>query len=126
LLLLPYVSDAFIIFFVAAVMTVGWFGGTGPGLFSVAVSTVAVDYYFLHPRYAFVMNPQGIPYFLSFLLTAGCASLLASTRKLAEESQRVHFDKLFDQGPEAIMLVDYRDRVQRINAEFSRIFGYTS
>jgi len=126
LILHPYLSDAFIILFLAAVMTTGWFGGTGPGLFSVAVSTLAVDYYFIHPRYAFVMNAEGIPYFLSFLLSAGCASWLASTRKLAEESQRVHFDKLFDQGSEAIMLVDSRDRVQRINAEFSRIFGYTS
>jgi PAS domain-containing protein len=72
------------------------------------------------------MNAEGVPYFLSFLLSAGCATWLASTRKLAEESQRVHFDKLFDQGPEAIMLVDHRDRVQRINAEFSRIFGYST
>ncbi|HET9130765.1 MAG TPA: ATP-binding protein, partial [Terriglobia bacterium] len=38
----------------------------------------------------------------------------------------MHFDKLFDQGSEAIMLVDHRDRVHRINAEFSRIFGYSS
>jgi PAS domain S-box-containing protein len=125
-LLQPYVSDAFIILFLAAVMATGWFGGTGAGLFSVAVSTLAVDYYIIHPRYAFVMNPEGIPYFLSFLLSAGCASWLASTRKLAEKNQRVHFDKLFDQGPEAIMLVNYRDRVQRINGEFTRIFGYTS
>jgi len=126
LLLQPYVSDAFIIFFLAAVMTTGWFGGTGPGLFSVAVSTLAVDYYFIHPRYAFTMNPEGIPYFLSFLLSAGCASWLASTRKLAEENQRIHFNRLFDEGPEAIMLVDSRDHVQRINGKFSRIFGYTS
>ena len=122
----PYVSDAFIILFLAAVMATGWFGGTGPGLFSVAVSTLAVDFYFIHPRFAFTVNPEGIPYFLSFLLSAVCASWLASTRKFAEENQRLHFDKLFDQGPEAIMLVDYRDRVQRINGEFSRIFGYTS
>jgi PAS domain S-box-containing protein len=107
-------------------MTAGWFGGTGPGLFCVALCTLSVDYYFIHPRYALVMNAEGIPYFLSFLLSAGCATWLASTRKLAEESQRVHFDKLFDQGPEAIMLVDHRDRVQRINAEFSRIFGYST
>jgi PAS domain S-box-containing protein len=126
LLLQSYVSDAFIILFLASVMTAGWFGGTGPGLFCVALCTLSVDYYFIHPRYALVMNAEGVPYFLSFLLSAGCATWLASTRKLAEESQRVHFDKLFDQGPEAIMLVDHRDHVQRINAEFSRIFGYST
>jgi len=126
LLLHPYVSDAFIVFFLAAVMIVGWFGRTGPGLFSVAISTLAVDYFFIVPRHAFVMEVEGIPYFFSFLLSAGCASLLASTRKQAEDKQRVHFDKLFEQSPEAIMLVDARDRVQRVNEEFSRIFGYTS
>ena len=126
LLLHPYVSDAFIVFFLAAVMFVGWFGRTGPGLFSVALSTLAVDYYFILPRHALVMDLEGIPYFLSFLLSAGCASLLASSRKQAEDKQRVHFDKLFEQSPDAIMLVDSRDQVQRINEEFSRIFGYSS
>jgi PAS domain S-box-containing protein len=92
----------------------------------VALCTLSVDYYFIHPRYAFIMNAEGVPYFLSFLLSAGCASWLASTRRIAEEKQRIHFDKLFDQGPEAIMLVDSQDHVQRINGEFSRIFGYTS
>jgi PAS domain S-box-containing protein len=54
------------------------------------------------------------------------ASWLASARKRVEENQRAHFERLFDHGPEAIMLVDSRDRVQRINTEFSRIFGYAS
>lgn len=126
LLLHPYISDAFIILFLAAVMAAGWLGGTGAGMFSVAVATLAVDYYFIHPRYAFTMNAEGVPYFLSFLLSAGCASWLASTRRLAEENQRIHFDRLFDQGPDAIMLVDNQDHVQRINGEFTRIFGYTS
>jgi K+-sensing histidine kinase KdpD len=49
LLLQPYVSDAFIIIFLATVMTAGWFGGTGPGLFCVALCTLSVDYYFIHP-----------------------------------------------------------------------------
>ncbi|HET9130239.1 MAG TPA: hypothetical protein VFO86_04785, partial [Terriglobia bacterium] len=30
LLLQPYVSDTFVIIFLATVMTAGWFGGTGP------------------------------------------------------------------------------------------------
>jgi K+-sensing histidine kinase KdpD len=106
LLLRPFLSDAFLVFFLAAVMAAGWFGRTGPGLFSVALSTVAVDYYFIVPHHAFSMELEEIPYFLSFLLSVGCASWLASTRKQAEEKQRVHFDRLFEHGPEAIMLVD--------------------
>jgi PAS domain S-box-containing protein len=126
LLLHPFLSNAFLVFFLAAVMAAGWFGRTGPGLFSVAVSTMLIDYYFLRPYHALTMEFEEIPYFLSFLLSAVCASWLASARKRVEESQRAHFDRLFEHGPEAIMLVDSRDRVQRINQQFSRIFGYTS
>jgi PAS domain S-box-containing protein len=126
LVLHPFLKNAFLVFFLAAVMTTAWFGRTGPGLFSVAVSTMVVDYYFLVPYHAFTAELEEIPYLLSFLLSACCASWLASTRKQVEEKQRVHFDLLFEHGPEAIMLVDSEDRVQRINREFSRIFGYLS
>jgi PAS domain S-box-containing protein len=126
LLLHPYVSDAFIIFFLAAVMLVGWFGRMGPGLCAVVLSSVAVDYYFIPPYHAFTVKVEDLPYFLAFLLSFGCAGWLASTRKAAEEKQRVHFENLFEHGPEAIMLVDPQDRVQRVNEAFVRIFGYTS
>src|SRR5262252_8840224 len=42
LLLHPFLSNAFLVFFLAAVMAAGWFGRTGPGLFSVAVSTMLI------------------------------------------------------------------------------------
>jgi PAS domain S-box-containing protein len=126
LVLHPLLSNAFLFFFLAAVMAAGWFGRTGPGLFSVAVATMLIDYYFIRPYHALAMELEEVPYFLSFLLSAVSASWLASARKRVEENQRAHFERLFDHGPEAIMLVDSRDRVQRINTEFSRIFGYTS
>jgi len=115
LLLHPFLSNAFLVFFLAAGMAAGWFGRTGPGLFSVAVATMLIDYYFIRPYHALTMEFEEVPYFLSFLLSAVCASWLASARKKAEENQRAHFDRLFEHGPEAIMLVDSRDRVQRIN-----------
>jgi PAS domain S-box-containing protein len=126
LLLHPLLSNAFLFFFIAAVMAAAWFGRTGPGLFSVAISTMLIDYYFIRPYHALAMEFEEVPYFLSFLLSAISASWLASARKRVEENQRAHFERLFEHGPEAIMLVDSRDRVQRINTEFSRIFGYSS
>ena len=125
-LLHPYLANAILILFLAAVMAIGWFRGIGPGLYAVVVSALALDYYFIGPRYDFAIAPEGISFFVFFLLSASCASWLAATRKLQETRQRVHFDNLFDNGPEGIMLVDYKDHVQRINREFSRIFGYTS
>jgi len=42
----------------------------------------------------------------------------------ALDRERVHLDQLVEHSPEAIALVDPDDRVQRINREFSRLFGY--
>jgi Amt family ammonium transporter len=42
------------------------------------------------------------------------------------EHERAHLDQLVEHAPEAIALVDNDDRVLRINAEFTRLFGYTS
>jgi PAS domain S-box-containing protein len=117
--------DGFLIFFLSAVMLAGWFGRTGAGLFAVIVSMVTVDYYFIPPYRAFVVELDELPYFLSFLFSAVVTSWLGSARRYAEEKQTAHLDELFEQTPEAIMLVDLRDRVLRVNKEFTHIFGYT-
>src|SRR5262245_4126355 len=125
LLVHPAVPDAFLIFFLSAVMLAGWFGRMGAGLLAVVVSIVAVDYFFIQPYKAFVVELDELPYFLSFLLSAVVTSWLGSARRYAEEKQRAHLVELFEQTPYAIMLVDLQDRVLRINKEFTHIFGYT-
>lgn len=124
LLVQPYLPEAFLILFLAAILASGWFGRVGPGLFAVAVSVIAMNYYFIPPFGAFSMNADEVPYIISFLLSGIVASWLSSARRIAEEKQKAHLDELFEQAPEAIMLVDGKDRVLRINREFSRIFGY--
>jgi len=116
--------EAFLLFFLAAILASGWFGSVGPGLFSVVVSVVAMDYYFIPPFRAFSVHAEEVPYVVSFLVAGIIASWLSSARRVAEAKQKVHFDELFEQAPEAILLVDVKDRVLRVNREFSRIFGY--
>lgn len=126
LVLQPLLPDAFLILFLAAILLSGWFGGAGAGLFCVILSVVAMDYYFIPPHRAFSMSVEEVPYVVSFLVSGIIASLLSSARRVAEEKQKVHLDELFEQAPEAIMLVDGKDRVLRVNKEFSRIFGYAA
>jgi len=124
LLVHPYLPEAFLLLFLAAILASGWFGRVGPGLFSVVVSVMAMNYYFIPPYRAFSMNADEVPYVVSFLVSGIIASWLSSARRIAEEKQKAHLDELFEQAPEAIMLVDGKDHVLRINREFSRIFGY--
>ncbi len=105
-------------------MLASWFGRTGAGLLAVAASTVAVEYYFVAPYQAFVVEVDEVPYLLAFLFSAVVTSWLGSARRAAEEKQKAHLDELFEQSPEAIMLVDLHDRVLRVNKEFTHIFGY--
>src|SRR5262245_7143114 len=124
LILEPSLHDGFLIFFLSAVMLAGWFGRTGAGLFAVALSMIAVDYYFIAPYRAFVVQWDELPYLLAFLFSAVVTSWLGAARRTAEEKQKAHLDELFEQTPEAIMLVDLQDRVLRVNKEFSHIFDY--
>ena len=126
LLLQPSLPDAFLVLFLAAVMLAGWYGRVGAGLFAVAVSMVVVDYYFIAPYRAFVVELDELPYFFTFLASAVVTSWLGSARRQAEERQKAHLDELFEQTPDAIMLVGLEDEVLRINKEFTRTFGYKS
>src|SRR6476620_3066685 len=83
-------ADGFLIFFLSAVMLAGWFGRTGAGLFGVVLSMVIVDYYFIAPYRAFVVEVEELPYFLSFLMSAVVTSWLGSARRNAEEKQKAH------------------------------------
>jgi PAS domain S-box-containing protein len=118
------VPDSFLIFFLSAVMLAGWFGRTGAGLLAVIVSMVIVDYYFIPPYRAFAVEVDELPYLLTFLFSALVTSWLGSARRTAEEKQKAHLDELFEQTPEAIILVDLHDRILRVNKEFTHIFGY--
>ena len=51
-------------------------------------------------------------------------TLLTSTIDRLQERKTL-LDELFEQAPNAVALVNSRDRVVRINREFTRIFGYT-
>lgn len=80
--LFPY---PFLFLFFAAVMASAWFGGTGPGLFAVFLSTLAVDYYFVPPFHSFAINATNIAYFAAFFVCALAASWVSSSKRKSEE-----------------------------------------
>ena len=80
--LFPY---PFLFLFFAGVMASAWFGGTGPGLLAVLLSTVAVDYYFVPPFRSFAINATDSAYFASFILCALAASWVSSSKRKSEE-----------------------------------------
>ncbi|MFQ5605786.1 MAG: response regulator [bacterium] len=53
-------------------------------------------------------------------------STLKARRRMAKEIavQKAYLEQLFESAPEAIVVLDKNDLVQRVNSEFTRMFGY--
>lgn len=58
-----------------------------------------------------------------------CVGVVAVLFHFYDESTRLslqsaYFERLFEQSPEAIVLLDNQDRAVRVNSEFTRLFGF--
>lgn len=90
----PFSPYPFLFFFFGAVVASAWFGGTRPGLFSVVISTLIVDYFFVPPFYSFAISPTAEAYFGAFVVCALIASWVSSSKKQTEEALKEARDEL--------------------------------
>jgi C4-dicarboxylate-specific signal transduction histidine kinase len=93
-LLDTHLVSAPVALFICAVMFSAWFGGIRPGLFSVALSLLAFDYYFVTPLYSLAMEIKEVPRFIIFALSALFVGLLSAAQRSATESLRNARDDL--------------------------------
>lgn len=112
-LLLQHIFPYPFLFF-AAVMTSAWFGGRAAGLFSVLISTLAVDYFFVPPFYSFAINGTEGTYFSAFVVCALVANWVSSSKKKSEEALKEARDQL------EIRVALRTSELQKSNAELRR------
>ncbi|HYW44556.1 MAG TPA: PAS domain S-box protein [Bryobacteraceae bacterium] len=74
--------------FFLAVMVSSLYGGKGPGVLSVLLSSLAFDYFFLPPKYSFTMQPFSSLQFTAFLGAVLVVSVLIEAKRRAEEASR--------------------------------------
>ena len=72
--------------FFAAVVASAWFGGRGAGWASVAISTLAVDYFFIRPADALNPSWHDLTWLVAFAVCAIVSNALASQRRRAEDA----------------------------------------
>lgn len=80
--------------FYAAIVVSAWFGGMGPGLLAVALSTVAIDYNFVEPLYTLNLGAKRISFLIVFGFLAVVTSWMSSRRRQSEEALRQARDEL--------------------------------
>jgi C4-dicarboxylate-specific signal transduction histidine kinase len=114
LLLQRFFPYPFLFVFFAAVMASAWFGGTGPGLFAVLVSTVAVEYFFVPPLYSFAVNATDATYLAAFIVCALVASWVSSAKKEDEQALREARDQL------EVRVAERTAELQRSNTELQQ------
>src|ERR1700730_10325034 len=74
--------------FFPAVLLSTWFGGTGPGLLAVVLSTLSINFFFTEPPLQFQLGVRDIPHTVAFLFAALVVSSWSSARKRAENRLR--------------------------------------
>ncbi len=75
-------------FFFPAVLLSTWFGGTGPGLLAVLLSTLSINFFFTEPFLAFQFSVRDIPTTVAFLASALIISSWSTARQRAEKRLR--------------------------------------
>jgi PAS domain S-box-containing protein len=80
--------DVRVSLFFPAVLLTTWFGGTGPGVFAVILSTLSINFFFTKPLLQLKFGVQDIPNLVAFLFAALLISSWSSARKRTENRLR--------------------------------------
>jgi PAS domain S-box-containing protein len=80
--------------FFPAILLSMWFGGTGPGLLAVLLSTLSINFFILEPRFAFGFTFRDFVHLAVFLFTALLISSWSAGRRRAERALKQARDEL--------------------------------
>src|SRR2546423_2845377 len=80
--------------FLPAILLSTWFGGTGPGVLAVLLSTLSINFFLLEPRFAFAFSFRDFVHLAVFLFTALLISSWSAARSRAEHALKRARDEL--------------------------------
>jgi PAS domain S-box-containing protein len=107
--------------FFPAVLLATWFGGTGPGLLAVLLSTLSINFFFTEPFFAFEFSVRDIPTTIAFLFSALVLSSWSTARKLSENRLRDSESELRKARNELEVKVEERtEKLSRANEELQK------
>jgi PAS domain S-box-containing protein len=108
--------------FFAAVSFVSWFGGVGPGLLSVLLSTLLGHYYFIEPYYEFGLEPSELISTTLYFGVSVFISLLQSRLKSARDVNAITLQSIGD----AVIITDSSGCIEKMNFVAEQLTGWTT
>src|SRR6476646_5181502 len=80
--------------FLPVILLSTWYGGTGPGLLAVLLSTLSINFFILEPRFAFSFSLRDAIHLAVFLFSALLISSWSTGRRRAESALKRARDEL--------------------------------
>ena len=87
-LIYPWIAPSISILFFPAVVVPAIYGGYGPALLATVLSTLALAFLFVSPRFSLSIGPDDAIRLLVFAVVALATAGLSSARRRAEDAQR--------------------------------------
>jgi PAS domain S-box-containing protein len=125
--------------FLFAVAVTAWYAGPGPATFSVLLSIVLFDYFFVPPLFSFSVNVLQIPYFFVFIAFAWLVAwfsavrrrverelLLARDHLQAEVAERTQQASLLNLTHDSIFVRDMDHIITYWNAGAQELYGWAA
>ncbi|MEH2329770.1 PAS domain S-box protein [Nostoc sp.] len=136
LLLRPYFTAAPAALFLAAVMVSAWYGGFAPGLLATVLSTLVINYLFLHPLSPLkITNLEILVRLVVFMITAGLIIWLNESRRTAQRKaeaslkslreSETRFGRLTESNIIGVIVVDLNGLIFEANDAFLQMLNYT-
>ncbi|MEH2386045.1 MAG: ATP-binding protein [Nostoc sp.] len=129
LLLQPLLEPTIFLLFFAAVAVSSWYGGMGAGLLAIALSTLAISYFFLEPVFSLlVASLDNILRLGLFVLVTTLISLLNSELRTAKQYLQVseaRFRKLVDSNIIGVIVTKMDGAIAEANDAFLGMVGYS-
>jgi PAS domain S-box-containing protein len=139
------VRDSFASIFLAAVAVSVWYGGTGPGMLAIGLSTLALHTFLRVPRGWFPIGLFDLPFFCVFLLFGLLIYRFSRSRRRAEQlldqirneleaevqarteelmQLNTEYKTILDAAPFGIALLGPERVVRRCNPAYEEMLGY--